>query len=67
MHPDAYSKFTAFELMGLGFPVILPSEEYLLKLSRQSNYFFSSGVNAETVKYCEWYNEYYKKYALASL
>lgn len=40
--PDAYSKLTAFELMQLKMPVILPSEELLLKMSRKPNYFFST-------------------------
>ena len=62
--PDAYSKLTAFELMQLKMPVILPSEELLLKLSRQPNYFFSTGVVPETVKYCEWYNEYFEQFAV---
>jgi len=64
MFPDAYSKFTTFELMQLGMPVILPTEKLLLNLSRKSNYFFSTGVNEQTVKYCEWYNEYYEKFAV---
>jgi len=62
--PDAYSKLTAFELMQLQMPVILPTESLLLKLSRQPNYFFSTGVVPETVKYCEWYNEYYEQFAV---
>lgn len=62
--PDQYSKLTAFELMQLSMPVILPSEELLLTLSTKSNYFFGSGVNDQTVKYCEWYNEYYKQFAV---
>tara|TARA_R100000005_G_C4988245_1_gene196039 strand:+ start:570 stop:1589 length:1020 start_codon:yes stop_codon:yes gene_type:complete len=64
MFPDAYSKFTTFELMQMQMPVILPSESLLLNLSRQPNYFFSTGVIPETVKYCEWYNEYYEKFAV---
>lgn len=64
MFPDAYSKFTAFELMQFQMPVILPSEDLFLKLSRQPNYFFSTGVVPETVKYCEWYNEYYEQFAV---
>jgi len=62
--PDAYSKLTAFELMQLQMPVILPTESLLIKLSRQPNYFFSTGVVPETVKYCEWYNEYYEQFAV---
>lgn len=64
MFPDAYSKFTTFELMQLQMPVILPTEELLLKLSRQPNYFFSTGVFPETVNYCEWYNEHYEQFAV---
>lgn len=62
--PDAYSKFTAFELLQFKMPVILPSENLLLKLSRKSNYFFSTGVVPETVEYCEWYNEYFEQFAV---
>jgi hypothetical protein len=62
--PDAYSKFTAFELMQLKMPVILPSENLLLKLYKKPNYFFSTGITPNTVKYCEWYNEYYEKFAV---
>jgi len=62
--PDAYSKFTTFELMQIGMPVILPSEELLLELSRRPNYFFSTGVATSTVKYCEWYNEHYENFAV---
>jgi hypothetical protein len=64
MHPDAYSKFTAFELMQMRMPVILPSEEYFFKMSRMPRYFFSTGVVANTVGMVEWYNEYYSKYAV---
>lgn len=62
--PDAYSKFTTFELMQIGMPVILPSEDLLLKLSKKPNYFFSTGVIENTVSMCEWYNEYYEKFAV---
>lgn len=62
--PDAYSKFTTFELMQIGMPVILPSEDLLLKLSKKPNYFFSTGVIESTVSMCEWYNEYYEKFAV---
>ena len=62
--PDAYSKLTAFELMQLKMPVILPSEGLLLKMSMKPNYFFSTGVVAETVRYCEWYNEYFEQFAV---
>lgn len=63
-NPDAYSKFTTFEMMQLGMPTIIPSESYLLRNSRKSNYFFSTGVSEETVHLCEWYNEYCKQYVL---
>jgi hypothetical protein len=62
--PDAYSKLTAFEMMQLKMPVILPSEGLLLKMSMKPNYFFSTGVVAETVRYCEWYNEYFEQFAV---
>lgn len=62
--PDAYSKFTTFELMQIGMPVILPSEELLLDLSRKPNYFFSTGISPQTVQYCEWYNEHYENFAV---
>ena len=62
--PDAYSKFTTFELMQIGMPIILPSEELLLDLSRKPNYFFSTGIYPQTVKYCEWYNEHYENFAV---
>jgi len=62
--PDAYSKFTAFELMQLKMPVILPTEKFLLQCSVKPGYFFSTGVNSNTVKYCEWYNEYFEKFAV---
>jgi hypothetical protein len=62
--PDAYSKLTAFELMQLGMPVILPIEKLLLKFSQKPNYFFSTGINSQTIKYCEWYNEYFEQFAV---
>lgn len=64
MFPDAYSKFTAFELMQLKMPVILPTEKFLLQCSVKPGYFFSTGVNSNTVQYCEWYNEYFEKFAV---
>jgi len=64
MHPDAYSKFTAFELMQLEMPVILPSEELFFSMSRMPRYFFSTGVTSDTVQFVEWYNEYYSQYAV---
>ena len=60
--PEQYSKF-AFELMNIGLPVILPSEEFLLHLSTtknsttNSNYWFGSGLYENTTNVCEWYNE----------
>ena len=50
--------------MQLKMPVILPSEGLLLKMSMKPNYFFSTGVIAETVRYCEWYNEYFEQFAV---
>ena len=68
--PEQYSKFAAFELMNIGLPVILPSEEFLLHLSSTknsktgSNYWFGSGLYKDTTNVCEWYNEYYDQFAL---
>jgi hypothetical protein len=62
--PEQYSKLAAFELMGIGLPVILPSEQFLFKLSRQPNYWFGSGLYQNTVQICEWYNEYFDKFAV---
>lgn len=62
--PEQYSKLVAFELMNIGMPVILPSERFLLQLSRIPNYWFGSGINQHTIHLCEWYNEYYDKFAL---
>jgi hypothetical protein len=62
--PEQYSKLVAFELMHIGIPVILPSESFILHLSRLPNYWFGSGLIKETVGSCEWYNEYYDKFAV---
>ena len=62
--PEQYSKLVAFELMNIQLPVILPSENFLLHLSQLPNYWFGSGVNNSTIKLCEWYNEYYDKFAI---
>jgi len=62
--PEQYSKLIAFELMQLGMPVILPSRELLLKCSNKPNYFFGSGINHQTIEYCEWYNEYFQRFAV---
>lgn len=62
--PDAYSKFSAFEYMQNSMPVIAPSQDYLLKLYNMPNYHFSTGLWQNTVGLCEWYNEYYKTYAI---
>ena len=68
--PEQYSKFAAFELMNIGLPVILPSEEFLLHLSSAknhstgNNYWFGSGLYKDTTNVCEWYNEYYDQFAL---
>jgi hypothetical protein len=62
--PEQYSKLAAFEIMGIGIPPILPSETFLLHLSKINNYWFGSGVNQSTVSQCEWYNEYYDRFAV---
>jgi hypothetical protein len=62
--PEQYSKLVAFELMHLKMPVILPSDKLLLHLARIPNYWFGSGLYRQTVDICEWYNEYYDKFAL---
>jgi len=62
--PDAYSKFAAFEYMQNEMPVVVPTENYLLKLFNTRNYHFSTGLWTNTVGLCEWYNEYYKTYAV---
>lgn len=62
--PDQYSKLAAFELMNIGLPVILPSEDYLVHLSKVPNYWFGSGLYKDTVNTCEWYNEYYDRFAV---
>lgn len=62
--PEQYSKLVAFELMHFRIPVILPSESLILHLSRFPNYWFGSGLYKETVNVCEWYNEYYDKFAV---
>lgn len=62
--PDQYSKLVVFELMNIQLPVVLPSENLLLHLSKLPNYWFGSGVNETTINLCEWYNEYYDKFAI---
>lgn len=62
--PEQYSKLVAFELMHFKIPVILPSERFILHLSKLPNYWFGSGLYKETVSVCEWYNEYYDKFAI---
>jgi hypothetical protein len=62
--PEQYSKLVCFELMNLSLPVILPSEKLLLQLSTFPNFWFGSGLNPSTVHLCEWYNEYYDKFAI---
>jgi hypothetical protein len=62
--PEQYSKLVAFELMHLKMPVILPSDKLLLHLARIPNYWFGSGLYNQTVDICEWYNEYYDKFAV---
>ena len=62
--PEQYSKFAAFELMNIGLPVILPSEDFLFHLSSSNNYWFGSGLYKNTTDVCEWYNEYYDQFAL---
>jgi hypothetical protein len=62
--PDQYSKLVTFELMNIGIPTIIPSEKFLLNLITRPNYWFGSGIIKETISLCEWYNEYYDKFAL---
>lgn len=62
--PDAYSKFATFEYMQNLMPVVIPSKSYLLELVKQPNYHFSTGIWNDTVHLCEWYNDYYSKYAI---
>lgn len=62
--PEQYSKLAAFEMMNIGLPVILPSEELIMHLSRIPNYWFGSGLYKDTVGTCEWYNEYFDKFAV---
>jgi hypothetical protein len=65
--PDAFSKFSAFELLQLGIPVFLPSEEFLSKTLANSqnsvtkmNYFFNINgyggpFDHSFTSMCEWY------------
>lgn len=62
--PEQYSKLAAFEIMGIGLPVILPSEKFLLHLAKLPNYWFGFGIHQSTVGICEWYNEYFDKFAI---
>ena len=50
--------------MNIGLPVILPSEDYLIHLSKVPNYWFGSGLYKDTASTCEWYNEYYDRFAV---
>jgi len=61
--PDAFSKFLCFELIHANIPVILPSKQFLFKLSKRPNYFFniwgSGGADMlleEWIDWCEWYD-----------
>ncbi len=65
--PDAFSKFTGFELLQLGLPVFLPSEEFISKTLTNSqnsvtkiNYFFNINgyggpFDHSFTSMCEWY------------
>lgn len=62
--PEQYSKLAAFEIMGIGLPVIIPSEKFLIHLATLPNYWFGFGIDQSTVGICEWYNEYFDKFAI---
>jgi FkbM family methyltransferase len=60
--PDAFSKLITFETIQNEVVVFLPSKEFLIRLHPTTNngraYWFNcpfGHLNAETVKFCEWY------------
>ncbi len=52
--PYAWSNLALFENLANGLPYFIPSEKFVLELSRMGNYFFSN-LSAITIKYSEWY------------
>lgn len=53
--PYAWSNLALFEAIKLGIPHIIPSKEFLIKLSASSNFFWSPPFQREHIKYSEWY------------
>lgn len=55
--PYAWSNLALFEGINLGIPYLIPSSDFLIELSRISNFFWSPPFQIPNLKYSEWYCE----------
>jgi hypothetical protein len=53
--PYAWSNLALFEAVKLGIPHLIPSKDFLIKLSTSSNFFWSPPFQREYIEYSEWY------------
>lgn len=58
--PYAWSNLALFEAIKMGIPHIIPSKEFILKLSNCANFFWSPPFQREYIEYSEWYCKEYK-------
>lgn len=59
--PYAWSNLALFEAIKLGIPHIIPSKEFLIKLSTSGNFFWSPPFQIGNIGYSEWYCEELKE------
>jgi hypothetical protein len=58
--PYAWSNLALFEAFYLGLPYLIPSYDFLIKLSTGHNFFWSPPFQAINLKYAEWYCDEFK-------
>jgi hypothetical protein len=55
--PYAWSNLALFEGINLGIPYLIPTIDFLIELSRKSNFFWSPPFQIGNLRYSEWYCE----------
>jgi hypothetical protein len=55
--PYAWSNYSLFEGIQLGIVYFIPSKDFLLRLKRDKNFFWSPPYNDNNLHLAEWYNE----------
>ncbi len=58
--PYAWSNYSFFEAFHLGILYFIPSKEFLIKLRKDRDFFWSPPYREEVLELAEWYNSEYK-------